>query len=120
MQEAALTDGEGWKVPPNPMPPDTASEDLNWAVDRRVAQPIKTFSQPIDLSGVATSLAKTYIYCKRYAPGNVFARFSDQARREPDWNQVELDASHNPQVTAPDALATLLDSLVREPSRRGA
>jgi pimeloyl-ACP methyl ester carboxylesterase len=109
MLEAARTEGEGWKVPPNPMPPDTTAEDVNWAVARRVAQPIKTFSQPLELSGVSTNLAKTYIYCKRYAPGNVFERFSEQAQREPDWNHVELDASHNPQVTMPSELATLLD-----------
>jgi pimeloyl-ACP methyl ester carboxylesterase len=117
MLEAARTEGEGWKVPPNPMPPDTAAEDVKWAVDRRVAQPINTFSQSLELSGVATTLAKTYIYCKRHAPGNVFGRFSEQAQVEPGWIYVELDASHNPQVTMPSELAALLDTLVREPPR---
>ena len=120
MEEAARTEGDGWKVPPNPMPPDTTVDDANWAVARRVPQPIKTFEQPLELSDVSTSLAKAYIYCKRYAPGNVFRRFSEQAQREPGWNHVELDASHNPHVTVPIELATLLDTLVRELARRGA
>jgi pimeloyl-ACP methyl ester carboxylesterase len=120
MQEAARTQGDGWKVPPNPMPPDTTVDDVNWAVARRVPQPIKTFEQPLELSDVSAGLPKAYIYCKRYAPGNVFRRFSEQAQRAPDWSHVEVDASHNPQVTAPIELATLLDTLVRQPVRRGA
>ena len=94
------------------MPPDTSEEDVAWAVPRRVGQPIKTFEQPLELGHSSRGVAKTYIYCKRYALGNVFRRFSEQAQGEPDWNYLELDASHNPQVTAPAELAALLDDLL--------
>src|SRR5215475_10131937 len=28
--EAATKSGDGWRVPPNPTPPDTAAEDVDW------------------------------------------------------------------------------------------
>jgi pimeloyl-ACP methyl ester carboxylesterase len=114
MQEAARTGGDGWKVPPNPMPPDTSAEDIAWAVPRRVGQPIRTFQQALELGDASQRLPKTYVYCKRYGPGDVFRNFSEQARREPEWGHVELDASHNPHVTTPNELAALLDVLTRE------
>jgi hypothetical protein len=43
-------------------------------VDRRVGQPIQTFQQPLELSDASAALARTYIYCKRYAPGDVFSK----------------------------------------------
>ena len=116
MQEAARTGGDGWKVPPNPMPPDTSVDDVAWAVNRRVGQPIQTFQQPLELSEVSAGLARTYIYCKRSAPGDVFRKFSERAQREPEWNHVELDASHNPHVTVPSELAALLNTLARGPA----
>lgn len=120
MQEAARAQGDGWKVPPNPMPPDTSADDVAWAVPRRVDQPIKTFEQPVELGRASIGLPRTYIYCKRNGPGDVFRRFSEQAQRDPGWSHVEIDASHNPHVTTPLELAALLDKLVREPAPFGA
>ena len=102
------------------MPPDTSAQDVAWAVPRRVGQPIKTFEQPLELSDVVAASARTYIYCKLYAPGDVFRKFSERVQQEPEWNHVELDASHNPHVTMPNELATLFDTLAREPSRQRA
>ena len=45
--------GEGRRrlaLPLNPMPPDTAPEDVAWAMPRRRPQPIKTFEQKIKLA----------------------------------------------------------------------
>jgi hypothetical protein len=80
MRDEARVMGDGWRVPPNPMPPDTTDVDKTWAVPRRVAQPIKTFEQPLSLSGALDRLPKAYIYCKRYAPGDVFRQFADRAK----------------------------------------
>jgi hypothetical protein len=120
MREAARTEGDGWRVPPNPLPPDTGVEDVAWAVPRRVGQPLKTFEQPLDWGDLPAGLAKTYIYCTRHAPGDVFRKFSERAQREPGWNHVELDASHNPQVTVPNELAALLNTLAQGPAIQGA
>jgi pimeloyl-ACP methyl ester carboxylesterase len=112
MQKAALEHGDGWRIPANPMPPDASAEDVAWAVPRRVMQPIKTFEQPLRLSGAVERLPRTYVYCTRHAPDDIFRPFADRARADPAWQYREMDASHNPQVTVPDELARLLQALV--------
>ena len=111
MQRAARLDGEGWLVPPNPPPPDTPPADLAWMAPRRLPHPIKTFEQPIRLSGAADSLPRTYIYCTRPGPGDGFRQFAQRARTEAGWQYREIDSSHNPHVTAPDALAAMLHEI---------
>ena len=112
MLEAARTQGEGWRLPPNPLPPDTSPEDTAWANARRVMQPLKTFEQRLSLIGAAEPLPRTYVYCKRAGPGDVFRQFAERARHEPEWKLVEIDASHNPHITTPGALADLLEGLL--------
>ena len=100
-----------WRAPPNPMPPDTSEADLNWALPRRMGQPRKTFSQPARLNGAVDRLTRTYIYCTRAGPGDMFRRFAEQAKSEPGWDFHEIDASHNPHITIPETLAALLDRI---------
>jgi len=116
MLDAARTSGEGWRIPPNPLPPDTAAEDVEWAMARRVMQPLKTFEQRLKLTGALDRLPRTYIYCRRARPDDVFRQFAQRARAEAGWKCLEIDASHSPQVTAPDLLADLLDSVACPPS----
>jgi pimeloyl-ACP methyl ester carboxylesterase len=115
MREAAATTGDGWKIPPNPAPPDTSAEDLAWLTPRRVPQPIGTFQQPLRLMGHSEPPARTYIYCTRVPPGDTFGPFAMLARNDPRWRYVELDASHSPHVTAPQALARVLEEIVTAP-----
>ena len=44
---------------------------------RRVPQPIQSFEQPVRLSA-PLSLPRSYIYCTRAAPGDVFRQFADR------------------------------------------
>jgi pimeloyl-ACP methyl ester carboxylesterase len=111
MLQAARTAGEGWRLPPNPAPPDTSEADLAWVNPRRVMQPLKTFTQPIRLTGAVEKLPRTYIYCRRARPDDAFRQFAERARREPGWTLHEIDASHSPNVTAPEALAALLGGI---------
>lgn len=112
---ATTAAGDGWRLPPNPMPPDTPAADVAWAVPRRLPQPIKTFTQPIVLTGAVDRLPRSYVYCSRFGPGDGFRPFAERAQREPGWRYVELDASHNPQVTMPETLARLLIDLATTP-----
>ena len=108
---AIQSSGEGWRIPANAMPPDTSSEDAAWAAPLRVMQPAKTFSQPIRLTGAVDGLPRTYIYCKRKAGDDPFRQFAERARSEAGWRLLEIDASHNPHITAPRELATLLEKI---------
>src|SRR5712692_104802 len=40
VREAVAQNGEGWKIPPNPMPPDTPETEKLWAAPRRKPQPL--------------------------------------------------------------------------------
>ncbi len=112
--------GDGWRVPANPMPPDTSPEALAWAMPRRIMQPLKTFTQPVRLTGAVDQLPRTYIYCRKNGPGDVFRQFADRAKGEPGWQYHELDASHNPHITMPDTLAELFDEIAGKVQLHGA
>ena len=111
MRELARTSGEGWRLPPNPMPPDTAPEDVAWASGRRLPQPLKTFEQVLHLSGKAPP-PRSYIYCRRNRPGDVFRQFLERAQKETGWRHFEMDASHNPHITVPQELLAILQKIV--------
>jgi pimeloyl-ACP methyl ester carboxylesterase len=106
MRQAA---DDGWRVPPSPMPPDTEQADVDWALPRRMPQPIKTIATPIRLSGKELP-PRSYIYCKRNSPGDPFRQFGERAQRE-GWPYFELDASHNPHITMPETLAALFGKI---------
>lgn len=101
----------GWLIPPGPMPADTPEADAAWAAPRRMPQPLKCFEEKLHLAADLT-LPRSYIYCKRNGPGDVFRQFAERAQREPGWRSFDIDASHNPHITAPDALFGLLQTIV--------
>ncbi len=110
MREKAR-DGDGWRVPPNPTPPDTSAADMKWIGDRRVPQSIKCYETPLHLIHGETALPRDYIYCKTISPSDPFGQFAARAKREPGWRYHEMDASHSPHVTAPETLAALLRTI---------
>ncbi len=103
---------DGWRVPPNPIPPDTSEADKAWLTERRQPQSIKCFDTPLRLAGGETSLPRSYVYCTRVTPADTFGRFAERARTEAGWRCYQIDASHSPHVTAPEALAALLQTVV--------
>jgi len=113
MRKAAAQQGGGWRIPPNPVPEDTSEADRAWILPRRVMQPLATFEQPLRLRGAADHLPRSYIYCLRPSPGDVFAQFAERARSEPGWRLYEIDATHSPNVTAPEVLADLLAAIAK-------
>jgi pimeloyl-ACP methyl ester carboxylesterase len=111
--KAACLAGDGWRVPSRDLPPDTPQEERAWAAPRRVAHPIAAFEEPLRLSGVPLP-PRAYVYCQRTDPDDRFGPFAARARRE-GWPYAEIDASHNPHITAPQALCALLARLVLGP-----
>lgn len=115
MYGLVLAKGDGWRIPPNPMPPDTPEADVTWAAPRRMPQPLLTFQTPLRLTSQAEPPPRTYIYCKRNAPGDVFRQFAERAQRE-GWRYFEMDASHNPHITQPEALLAILTQIASVPT----
>ena len=103
-----------WLIPPNPTPPpDTSEADLAWLTPRRRPQPVQTFAQPLQLRNPTPAFPRSYIYCTRKTADDVFLQFSKRFKSDPAWRYFELDASHSPNVTSPEALVRLLLEIAR-------
>lgn len=105
--------GEDWLIPPNPPPADTSPADLAWITPLRRPQPLKTFSQPLQIRNPNPPFPRSYIYCTKKPPDDVFLQFSKRFKSDPKWRYYEIDASHSPNVTAPEALVRLLCEIAR-------
>jgi pimeloyl-ACP methyl ester carboxylesterase len=78
MQELAKA-GDGWRLPPNPTPPDTSPTDVEWLTERRVHMPIKCFETKLKLQG---------FYRRRHCGARPASRVANigprPMRKEPD------------------------------------
>ena len=110
MQEL-VKDG-GWRVPPRPISPDTEEADIEWLNARRVDMPVKCFDTRLKLRGGKLTLPRSYIYATRITPADTFGQFAKRTKNEAGWRYYEIDASHSPNVTAPEALMALLVRIV--------
>lgn len=104
--------GDGWRVPPNPLPPDTMEADLKWIAERRLPQSIKCFEMPLQFRNGDLTLPRSYVYCTRVASVDFFRPFAERAKSEPGWRYHEIDASHSPFITAPETLTAVLGKIV--------
>ena len=111
MRKAAAA-GDGYRIPPNPPPPDTPQADLDWLNARRINMPIKCCETKLKLGHGEPAMPRSYIYCKRISPADVFGQFARRAKSEDGWRYFELDASHAPNVTAPEVLMKTLQEIV--------
>ena len=59
----------------------------------------------------ALSLPRSYIYAIRITPQDTFGPFAKMTKNDPAWRYHEIDASHSPNVTAPEALLVLLEEI---------
>ena len=85
-----------------------------WIAERIVPQPLRTWTQPIRLTGAAATVPTTYIRCTTgYDPTDEDTQRQDaRIRSEPHWRYVELAESHLCPWTAPDDVADLLLEVV--------
>ena len=83
MQELSKT-GDGWRVPPNPTPPDTSPADLEWLTARRVDMPIKCFETRLKLQGgAADPAAQLHLRHAHHAGRHVRAVRAERPRAIP-------------------------------------
>lgn len=108
MRALAASEGNGWRLPPNLPPDDTSPEDLDWITSRRLAQPMRTFNQKFTLDKGEARHPRSYVYCRKIGPYDTFGPFAKRAEDDSAWDYHELDASHSPNITAPEALVALL------------
>jgi pimeloyl-ACP methyl ester carboxylesterase len=121
MRAGAAKDGDGWKLPLNPMPADTSAEDQAWAIPGRRPQSIKTFEQKIRLESARPVPPRHYayvyakVYAKRSGPGDVIRQFGERAQRDVGWSCHEIHPSHNSHITCPEVLMALLTQIMAGP-----
>lgn len=102
---------EGWLIPPLAPAPDTSPADLAFGAPRRRHHPVRCFSQGLRLVNATPGFARSYIHCTRKTGQDVFQQFADRFRGDPAWRFHAMDASHSPNITAPEPLAALLLSM---------
>ena len=83
--------------------------------------PIKCFETKLKLQGGALTLPRSSSYpMMRITPASTFGRFVKMAKKNaPAWRYYEIDASHAPNVTAPEALMGLLEKIIADGGLRG-
>lgn len=108
---ATAAAGDGWRIPPNPSPDDTAAGDVAWVAERRLAHPLKCFEQPLRLLNGEPALPRSYIRAVRHA-SEAFDAAVERARAEPGWRAYEIASTHSPNVTAPQELMMLLNRIL--------
>ncbi len=104
--------GDGWRLPPRPLAPDIAPEDVDWLTPRRSWMPFKTYSQRIRLTGAGAGISGAFIHCTQKSGGDPFRAMADRVRARPGWRSYELDAGHIPNITMPEMLAELFGRIV--------
>jgi pimeloyl-ACP methyl ester carboxylesterase len=123
-EELAHQYGDGWRVPPEVtraeplLTADLPDDQRRWIAGRFVPQPLKVWTQPIRLTGAASSILTTYVRCTTgYDPTDEDTiRQDERIRSEPTWRYRELPATHAAPFTAPKAVAELLLDAAPEPT----
>ena len=101
---------DGWLVPPQPMPDDISPADAVWTARHRTPQPLQSIEQKFVLRNGPLTVPRTYIYCQRHSESDPFRQFLERAQKD-GWATYELDASHSPHITAPEALMDILETI---------
>lgn len=109
--DAAKRFGDGWRVPRSDVQPP-----------RWVPQPLASVTEPLPAApGVAKAVPVSYVFCTAKPAGwffgldAVIARQAAQARQA-GWDVHEMATDHLPMLSAPAALADLLDTLAARPA----
>lgn len=101
---------DDWRVPAPP--PQSAGMtdpvEIAWAQDRRVPQPLGTFTEKLKLEGRYRG-PRRYIWCSGYSP-SAFRPFAERLRKDPAWRYDALPTHHYPQVSMPRETAQLLET----------
>jgi pimeloyl-ACP methyl ester carboxylesterase len=104
--------GADWLVPPIPREYDDPDEAA-WANERRTAQPVGCFTEPVRLPRPLEAYPFTRTYIKatgdpRPQAGHPFWDAADRVRQSPAWRYREIATNHMIPNNRPEELAGLL------------
>ncbi|MEZ4572353.1 MAG: alpha/beta hydrolase [Thermomicrobiales bacterium] len=113
VQRIVEQEGEGWYwPPPSPDAPNLRvadPDDQAWMEEKLTPHPMGTSNSVIRLGNpAADKIPRTYISCLPHPTGGLIPIFTAQVQNDPSWNYLELQASHDPMITDPDALTEVL------------
>jgi pimeloyl-ACP methyl ester carboxylesterase len=99
--------GDGWRIPPGPLAPDTPADLIDWITPRRGEQPLRTFEQAVRMDS-PIALPRTYVYCATKTGYDTFRGIAQRLRNDPAWQFRELQTGHNLQYSATTETVRLL------------
>ncbi|WP_461548984.1 alpha/beta fold hydrolase [Sphaerotilus sulfidivorans] len=106
--EAAAQRPDGAMPPPDAAVFGLDGADRDWVNRRQTPQPAGVYQDRLDFDAVRiATLPRTFIDCTAPALPTI-AVMRERVRREPGWQVVELATGHDPMISAPEALVTLL------------
>lgn len=100
-------------APPDPALFGLEGADRDWVARRQTPQPLGVYQDPLhfDAARVA-AVPRTFIDCTAPALPTI-AVMRQRVRTEPGWEVLEMATGHDPMVSHPDALVTILLDLAR-------
>jgi pimeloyl-ACP methyl ester carboxylesterase len=104
LRASAISDGDGWKVPPAPYVVARLSGDAlrSWVADRLTPHPLRAFDDPVDLSSpAAAGLTRAFI---RTTQSPLYDRLLAYAR-DAGWYCREIGGGHYSMFTQPAVVA---------------
>jgi hypothetical protein len=106
--EAALRDGEGWKVPPIPAEAfKVNANDAEWVNRQCTMQPLATFTQPIDLSGRSNAVKNVTSIQAAGWDVSTFQPHFERAKAK-RWKTLSLPCGHDVMLDLPQELTSAL------------
>jgi pimeloyl-ACP methyl ester carboxylesterase len=86
--------------------------DLAWLRRRLTPQPVKTWTDPLQLfRGGSEGLPRTYVFCNHAPPGSPLRLNAERMRADPSWAFRELPCGHDAMIALPQETADLLMSI---------
>lgn len=106
--EAAAHRPDGAMPPPDAAVFGLDGADRDWVNRRQTPQPAGVYQDRLDFDAARiATLPRTFIDCTAPALPTI-AVMRERVRREPGWQVLELATGHDPMISAPEALVTLL------------
>jgi pimeloyl-ACP methyl ester carboxylesterase len=110
LRASAMSEGDGWKVPPAPYVIGRLSEHplREWVAARLKPHPLRPLSEPVHLSSPkAAALPRAFIQTTQ---SDLYRGLIARARQA-DWHCQEIAGGHYAMITEPKAVAAALNAV---------